>query len=625
MSGASRRRLLLSTVGISAAGLGSARSEAPGAPAQPPAQGNSPPFRRTAAEAAAGIMPIDYECAPGDLRRYGGDPSGMSDSTAALASASKVGEPITAVPGTYLVISSVAIEPTVKFRSGSIFKPARTVTITFAALSSYIQAGPYQIFDLSLGGLISLPQRNSVCPAEWWGAKGDHQKTDNDVPINQALLAVSDASAAVSGGEVTLERGVFFTSGTINLRPNTWLRGKGKFYTVIKAASSFRPNEYMVIAKNESHPMFNCPIVDLRLDANDDPNIPAVIYAPAWQQKCGTQNVYISNFKRYGIRLDTGYGGAAQLTIRQTEIYASADPLPSSACIIADYSQGVVGWINVTLQEADFGCAQATVTLASDIRAGATSASLGAPWRYESGIWNIFFSSGENRLASVRKGDPTLRWSRALTRDTTSAASGVSPNGVGILAIGRVVLACLDVHSEFITTAFLLRRAATVGGTAIKADGNNSIQALFRIEADWTGNINATNVKIGGASNLIVDVRRPYPLANQVPPDDQLVWPPNAARAFAAANVIGGASPVVAYGMGIKGVSHIDTGVQRVALLTAASDLSAYDVTGTSADPSAPILCIRKRAVDAFDVVTGNASGAATDAEEFSVKVYHRG
>ena len=166
-----------------------------------------------------------------------------------------------------------------------------------------------------------------------------------------------------------------------------------------------------MIAKDGSHPMFNCPVVDLRLDANADPNIVAVIYAPAWQQKCGTQNVYISNFKTHGIRLDTGYGGAAQLTIRQTEIYTAADPFTSSACIFADYSNAVVGWIDITLQEVDFGCAQAAITFGNSLTPGATQADLASPWPHESGQWNVLFSSSENRTAALTKGSKVATWS----------------------------------------------------------------------------------------------------------------------------------------------------------------------------------------------------------------------
>jgi hypothetical protein len=608
-----RRAVLLSTVGLGAAVLGRTYGLAASSGADP----------TKAAESAAGVTPTNPAYAEDDIRRYGADPNGEADSAAAIASASKAAKFITLVPGTYLIKSDISIDPVVIFQPGAILKPAHKVTVVFSVLTSYIQAGPFQIFDLSLGGLVSLPQANSVCPAEWWGARGDYEKRDNEIPINQALLAVS-AAAAVSGGEVTLERGGFYISDAIYLRQNTWLRGKGKFYTVLCPGISFRSNSYMMIAQDGARPMFNCPVTDLRLDANADPNIVAVIYAPAWQQKCGTQNVYISNFKMHGIRLDTGYGGAAQLTIRQTEIYTAADPSKYSACISADYSNAVVGWIDITLQEVDFGCAQAAVVFESKLMPGTTRADLASPWPHESGPWNVLFSSSENRTADLTKGSKVVTWSVAIGRETSAKATARSPNAAGMRANGRIVLACLDVHSEFIARAFELQGAATISGTAIKCDGNNSVEALFHISSRWTGNINATGVKQGGATNLIVDASRSYPLANQVPHDDQIVWPPSPARAFATANVIGAAMPVLAYGIGVTGVLHTAAGIQQLTISPGAGNLASYDVIGTSADPSAPMLCIRKRSANTFDVVTFNTRGEPADATEFSVKIYHK-
>lgn len=89
------------------------------------------------------------------------------------------------------------------------------------------------------------------------------------------------------------------------------------------------------------------------------------------------------------------------------------------------------------------------------------------------------------------------------------------------------MLVCLDVHGESIAAGFELQNAATVSSTAIKCDGNNSVQTLFKISPDWTGNINAVSVEQSEVTNPIIDPRRPYPLANQVPHDDQLVWPPS--------------------------------------------------------------------------------------------------
>jgi hypothetical protein len=55
-----------------------------------------------------------------------------------------------------------------------------------------------------------------------------------------------------------------------------------------------------------------------------------------------------------------------------------------------------------------------------------------------------------------------------------------------------------------------------------------------------------------------------------------------------------------------------------------ASDVSSYDVIGSSADPTAPVVSVRKRSANTFDVFTVNTRGEPADAVEFSVKVYHK-
>lgn len=66
-------------------------------------------YPQTAAELAAGVTPSSYAYPPGDVRRYGADPTGVSDSTAAIQAAvdaAYAGGPEVAIPpGTFLVTS----------------------------------------------------------------------------------------------------------------------------------------------------------------------------------------------------------------------------------------------------------------------------------------------------------------------------------------------------------------------------------------------------------------------------------------------------------------------------------------------------------------------------------------
>jgi hypothetical protein len=71
-------------------------------------------LKRTAAEIAAGVAPINYAYAPGDLRRYGADPTGSNNSVAAVNAAlaqsvASGGVAAYAPGGEYLIGSQVSV------------------------------------------------------------------------------------------------------------------------------------------------------------------------------------------------------------------------------------------------------------------------------------------------------------------------------------------------------------------------------------------------------------------------------------------------------------------------------------------------------------------------------------
>lgn len=59
-------------------------------------------FPRTAAEIAASVTPTYYTYEPGDVRRYGADPTGVSSSTIAIQAAINIGSTVSFPAGTYL-------------------------------------------------------------------------------------------------------------------------------------------------------------------------------------------------------------------------------------------------------------------------------------------------------------------------------------------------------------------------------------------------------------------------------------------------------------------------------------------------------------------------------------------
>ncbi|HEY6927526.1 MAG TPA: glycosyl hydrolase family 28-related protein, partial [Steroidobacteraceae bacterium] len=63
----------------------------------------APSYPTSAAESAAGVAPTNNTYPPGDVRRYGADPTGSSDSTTALQSALNVAQAVYIPSGQYTI------------------------------------------------------------------------------------------------------------------------------------------------------------------------------------------------------------------------------------------------------------------------------------------------------------------------------------------------------------------------------------------------------------------------------------------------------------------------------------------------------------------------------------------
>lgn len=588
---------------------------------------------RTPAEVSAGVTPVNYSYAPGDVRRYGADATGVLDSSAAFTAAGSIAGTVYLLAGTYLIGNNVTVGSAVVAYPGALIRPASSKTLTF---SGPIEAGNYQIFDLSLGGLIALPRMTSDVWAEWWGATGDNAKTNNEVPINQAIAALAVGIVPGGyGGFVNLSRGVFLISDSINLTDQITIRGHATFYTLIKAnAATFNAaTPQMILAKFGTAPMFNSRIEQLRIDAADLGTITNVIYAPAWQEKCGTDNVYIANFKTNGILFDTGYGGASQWKIRRTEIISATDTFAGGCIVIS--TPGSVGWLSLELEEVQCASFPATVTFTGGISSGATSATLSVPWAYATGAWNVLFSDGENRAVTLTNGLTTATWSGGLSNNVTANASGVSPNALGIVGTGRVIFNVSDVHFEGLNEGFILSTAACVVGSSIQTDGNATVTEVFHCGASWTGTINGFGFMRGGASTYIDDRSRgPYALANApglggYPGGQgggnwsmQTIWPPNSSKAVASARCpAGAASGSFSYAQGFSGgYVHNSTGNYGFTLSPSMDAVGNYHVIATSDQPQTSVT---QTSGTQFSVLTKTSAGVANDAGWIGVEVYH--
>lgn len=99
---------------------------------------------------------------------FGADPTGVADSTAAFASASANTTNAVVPVGTYLFSSNVLLACSLELLPGAKLKPASGVTITLTA--PFIAQDFQQIFDLSLGGNISISSSQPYLTPQHFGA-----------------------------------------------------------------------------------------------------------------------------------------------------------------------------------------------------------------------------------------------------------------------------------------------------------------------------------------------------------------------------------------------------------------------------------------------------------------------
>lgn len=161
-----------------------------------------------------------YTISPTD---YGGDPTGLADSTTALNNASIAaiaqGKPMI-LNGTYLSNGAVMINAPITILAGAAFIQNSTLALNGAVLA----APSDHIFQ----GVGAVTFGNAAVPEvypEWWGAVADG--TTNDSAAIQASVT------AASGGQVRLGSASYAITTEITLLPNTTIQGSGVGSTAI--------------------------------------------------------------------------------------------------------------------------------------------------------------------------------------------------------------------------------------------------------------------------------------------------------------------------------------------------------------------------------------------------------
>jgi hypothetical protein len=222
--------------------------------------------------------------------------------------------------------------------------------------------------------------------------------------------------------------------------------------------------------------------------------------------------------------------------------------------------------------------------------------------------------------------DASVGWLKLNVKNST-AASGGTQAVYGFWFDNRIIANIQGVDIETIGLGVNLTGAARLTGAGLSAGGTTPTygnNCVVHCGTPWTGLINVSGVGLGGFTNMILDASRAYAIAAIEPFDNQLIWPPNSGRVFAGAvGTVSGTTLTLAWANGIT-MSRSSAGVYVCTLTTSFDGASAYDVICSSNDSTAPMCSVATNSATQFTVTTRNTSGTATDAGQFTVKVYHK-
>lgn len=469
-------------------------------------------------------------------------------------------------PGVHTVTSNVTIDSTLVIPKGAILKPASGVIITFNA---GVEAGPYQIFDYSAGGIVQFSgQGIPEVFAEWWGAKSDGIKTDNQIPIQQACDSVQTFYTAApfttalngdnQGGVVRLGfSGIYLVSGVVKVTNRCVIRGLG-VTSVIQANPATWSGTTMFHFQMGTNPQFFCRLESLALNAGNINAITQVVYAPAWQESCGMRDVLVINFRNLGLLLDNGYGGSVGCVLRDVQFMA-ADAAPDPYCIYADFSTYVVGWYNLVIEGASLFCGSSTVSA-----------------------------------------------------------------GRCISAKGRIRIDFRHLHVGSCNRGVHLETNATLVGTTLGAD--NFTKQLIVYNTDWTGYIDVSAVRKGFSTHILIRSDENWTIHKDFEPIfGRLRYPHSSGETVAFSSVTNGLTTPTQSARGFSAITKVSTGLYRLTFdpaMWSASAGSAYGVRVSPSGVAGLVDFVQTKAPSFVEIQFKDTTGAIADCSDFTVEIY---
>jgi hypothetical protein len=140
-------------------------------------------------------------------------------------------------PGTYRISNSggttFTLNSDIRFQQGAVLKPDAGVTIE---LLGRVDAGTFQIFDVSNTGAHAYPRRELQVIPQWWGAKGDW--LNDDYPAIAAALdtvRVTAVGATGTGGTVYFPKGIYRVTHPLDCTIGFYhLAGAGPLLSILR-------------------------------------------------------------------------------------------------------------------------------------------------------------------------------------------------------------------------------------------------------------------------------------------------------------------------------------------------------------------------------------------------------
>jgi hypothetical protein len=168
----------------------------------------------------------------GNAKDHGAKADGTTDDRAAVAEADAVPGDLLLPPGIYRIASNLTISSPVTFAQGALLRPASGVRVT---LSGRLTAPAAKIFDLSLGGTVTVREGNGgTASPTWWGALPD-TGTDQSVALAAALTSMVGQNRPLT---LNFGAGVWRCDSGLTIDPTfVNLRGAGTYQTTLEFAN----------------------------------------------------------------------------------------------------------------------------------------------------------------------------------------------------------------------------------------------------------------------------------------------------------------------------------------------------------------------------------------------------